>query len=258
MLFWGVVQSRISRIGGGGWWIIFEPISNTVVWVGILWYGWVWVLYCANTLVWVGWVGMVLCNLASYYVFIPCPLTIIMRPTATYTARHSAIIMRFRCDKIWNSAEGGRPPRDRAYWRGELSLHCSQLPLTSPFVASFSSPFPLFQWSRWISWTSVCTCTLGWLESVRLPFQLLPKLSKFEFAASAFWHSSSVICILYFLSFVCLDFFNFVWIVIYKMFLFPQVFPFWGLSEIGGYQAHCRRKMKMFWNVWCKGRFLQD
>ena len=44
--------------------------------------------------------GMVLCNLASYYVFIPCPLTIIMRPTRTNTAQHSAIIMRFRCDKI--------------------------------------------------------------------------------------------------------------------------------------------------------------
>ena len=100
-----------SRSGGWGWWIIFEPISPS------------------QMLDFAFHHGTVLCNLASYYVFIPCPLTIIMRPAPTYTARQSAIIMRFRCDKIWNSAEGGRRTRDRAYWRGELSLHCfSQLP----------------------------------------------------------------------------------------------------------------------------------
>ena len=43
--------------------------------------------------------------------------------------------------------------------------------------------------------SSVCTCTLGRLESVRLPFELLPKLYKFELASSVFLHPSSVICI---------------------------------------------------------------
>ena len=113
----------------GGWWILFEPISNCILGYGWLWY-WYGISYFGilwYSLVWEFWGmgGMVLCNLASYYVFIPRPLTIIMRPT-----RPPTVLSRVRllcasdAIKFETLLRGGRWTRDRAYWRaGELSLH---------------------------------------------------------------------------------------------------------------------------------------
>ena len=99
-------------------------------------------------------VGMVSCNLASYYVFIPRSLTIIIRPTRTHSVAHPHAPTPL-CDyysdpiKFETVPREAGAPRDRAYWRGERSFLfalVSTRTLSVPFVillqfVGFSSPF---------------------------------------------------------------------------------------------------------------------
>ena len=89
-------------------------------------------------------------KLASYYVFIPCPLTIIMGPLSS-TVPRTTVRLLCASDAIKFETvlgEGGRT-RDRAYWRGERSFLfalVSTRTLSVPFVillqfVGFSSPF---------------------------------------------------------------------------------------------------------------------
>ena len=156
--------------------------------------------------------------------------------------------------------EGGRT-RDRAYWRGGSPSLCTRLRLRDPVlllwfsslaICPISFPFPahsVVDWvpllqCGWISWTLSDFCLYFGLPLplVWIRFELRPNLILCIFVC---WHLKMSVSSA----------------VETKPFEFSS---FWGfpsirrLSEIGRHQAHCRRKIEMFWNVGCKARFLED
>ena len=159
-------------------------------------------------------------------------------------------------------SEGGRT-RDRAYWRGGSPSLCTRLRLRDPVLLLWFSSLAICP----ISFPLSCTLSrrLGPFAALRLDFVNSWATSVCTLGCRSRWCGFSLnFCQISFFASLFADIWRCLCLQLSRRKRSGWVFPFWGfpsirrLSEIGRHQAHCRRKIEMFWNVGCKARFLED